>query len=178
MALNNYQYGTSPRKIEPEYRPRRTTKKKNKSTSTKEKMLREKRKEQQRQEQRRQKIKLEKKKHHKNIAIILGVFIVLLIVSYRNSLINEKFSEIQSKKSKLSSIEKANGQLEVNIEGSLNLGNIGNEAKETLGMEKLNNDQKVYVTLDKKDYVESSVNKEANESTNWFQKIIEKIFGK
>lgn len=173
MALNNYQYGTSPRKIEPEYRPRKKTKKQNKKISNKEKILREKR-----QEQKRQNIKIEKKRHHKNIALILGIFLVLLIVSYRNSLINEKFSEIQSKKSKLSSIEKANGQLEVNIEGSLNLGNIGNEAKETLGMEKLNNDQKVYVTLDKKDYVESSVNKTESESTNWFQKIIEKIFGK
>lgn len=173
MALNNYQYGTSPRKIEPEYSPRKKTKKKNKKISTKEKQLRQKR-----QEQYRQRIKQEKKKHHKNIAMILGVFLVLLIVSYRNSMINEKFSEIQSKKNKLSSIEKANGQLEVNIEGSLNLGNIGNEAKESLGMDKLNNDQKVYVTLDKKDYVESSVSRTETESTNWFQKIIEKIFCK
>ena len=169
MALRDYQYGTSPRKIEPEYSP----KKKSSNLSAKEKKLR-----QQKQEERRQKIKLEKKKHHKNIAMIFAVFLVLLIVSYRNSLINEKFSEIQSKKSKLSSIEKANGQLEVNIEGSVNLGTIGNEAKETLGMGKLNNDQKVYVTLDKEDYVESSVDKKVNEQTNWFQKILEKIFGK
>ena len=169
MALRDYQYGTSTRKIEPEYSP----KKKSSNLSAKEKKLR-----QQKQEERRQKIKLEKKKHHKNIAMIFAVFLVLLIVSYRNSLINEKFSEIQSKKSKLSSIEKANGQLEVNIEGSVNLGTIGNEAKETLGMGKLNNDQKVYVTLDKEDYVESSVDKKVNEQTNWFQKILEKIFGK
>lgn len=173
MALRDYQYGTSPRKIEPEYSPKKKTKKKSSNLSAKEKKLR-----QQKQEERRQKIKLEKKKHHKNIAMIFAVFLVLLIVSYRNSLINEKFSEIQSKKSKLSSIEKANGQLEVNIEGSVNLGTIGNEAKETLGMGKLNNDQKVYVTLDKEDYVESSVNKKVNEQTNWFQKILEKIFGK
>lgn len=173
MALRDYQYGTSPRKIEPEYSPRKKTKKKSSNLSAKEKKLR-----QQKQEERGQKIKLEKKKHHKNIAMIFAVFLVLLIVSYRNSLINEKFSEIQSKKSKLSSIEKANGQLEVNIEGSVNLGTIGNEAKETLGMGKLNNDQKVYVTLDKEDYVESSVDKKVNEQTNWFQKILEKIFGK
>lgn len=173
MALRDYQYGTSPRKIEPEYSPRKKTKKKSGNLSAKEKKLR-----QQKQEQKRQKIKLEKKRHHKNIAMIFAVFLVLLIVSYRNSLINEKFSEIQSKKSKLSSIEKANGQLEVNIEGSVNLGTIGNEAKESLGMGKLNNDQKVYVTLDKKDYVESSVDNSENESMNWFQKIIEKIFGK
>ena len=173
MALNNYQYGTSPRKIEPEYRPKRKTKKKNKKITTKDKLIKE-----NKQEQNRQKLKLEKKKHGKNIALITVVFLVLLMVSYRNSLINERFSEIQDKKNKLSSIEKANGQLEVSIESSLNLGNIGNEAKESLGMGKLSNDQKVYVTLDKKDYVESSVDKSENEDASWFQKMIDKIFGK
>ncbi len=168
MALNSYQYGTSPRKIEPEYRPRRKTK--NKQVDTKNKLIR------QEQENKRQKIKLEKKKHCKNIALIMVVFLVLLMVSYRNSLINEKFSEIQDKKNKLSSIEKANGQLEVNIESSLNLENIGNEARESLGMGKLANDQKVYITLDKKDYVESSVDKSENENVSWFQKLINKIF--
>lgn len=171
MALNNYQYGTSPRKIEPEFKPNR--KKKSNNKKAKEKSINEKK-----QQQRRQNLKLEKRKHNKNMALILIVFLVLLMVSYRNSLINEKFSEIQDKKSKLSSIEKTNGQLEVSIESSLNLGNIGNEAKESLGMGKLNNDQKVYVTLDKKDYVESSVTKTETEDTNWFQKIINKIFGK
>ena len=173
MALNNYQYGTSPRKIEPEYSPRKKTKKKSTKISTKEKQSRQKR-----QEQNRQKIKMQKKMHQKNIAMILVAFFVFLIVRYRNSMINEKFSEIQSKKNKLSSIEKANGQLEVNIEGSLNLGTIGNEAKESLGMGKLNNDQKVYVNLDKKDYVESSLDKNENESKNWIQIIIDKIFAK
>ena len=168
MALNSYQYGTSPRKIEPEYRPRRKTK--NKQVDTKNKLIR------QEQEYKRQKIKLEKKKHCKNIALIMVVFLVLLMVSYRNSLINEKFSEIQDKKNKLSSIEKANGQLEVNIESSLNLENIGNEARESLGMGKLANDQKVYITLDKKDYVESSVDKSEDENVSWFQKLINKIF--
>lgn len=175
MALKDYQYGTSPRKIEPEYSPRKKTKKKSKNDLTKQNRL-----EQQKKEQQKQKIKMEKKRHQKNIVMIFAIFLILLIVSYRNSLINERFSEIQNKKNKLSSIEKANGQLEVNIEGSLNLGTIGNEARDSLGMNKLNNDQKVYITLDKKDYVESSVDKSKseNEGLNWFQKIIEKIFGK
>ena len=171
MALNNYQYGTRPRKIESEFKPNR--KKKSNNKKAKEKSINEKK-----QQQRRQNLKLEKKKHNKNMVLVLIVFLVLLMVSYRNSLINEKFSEIQDKKSKLSSIEKTNGQLEVSIESSLNLGNIGNEAKESLGMGKLNNDQKVYVTLDKKDYVESSVAKTETKDTNWFQKIINKIFRK
>ena len=173
MALNNYQYGTSPKKIEPEYRPRKRTKKKNKKMASKDKKIINKK-----QEENNKKIKFEKRKHHKNIAIIFAMFLVLLIVSYRNSLINERFNDIQNKKNELSLIEKTNGQLEVSIEGSLNLGNIGNEAKESLGMGKLNNDQKVYVTLDKKDYVESSVEKHESKSTNLIQKIINKIFGK
>lgn len=173
MALNSYQYGTSPRKVQPEYNPRRNPKKKNKSLEKKEKLKRE-----QEQEKRRQNLKLEKRKNYKNIAMILVIFLVLLVVSYRNSVINEKFNEIQDKKNELSSIEKTNGQLEVSIESSLNLGNVGNEAKESLGMDKLNNEQKVYVTLDKKDYVESSVEQSEVEDESWIQKIINKIFGK
>ena len=48
--------------------------------------------------------------YHKNIVMILAVFLVLLAISYRNSLITEKFNEIQKKKTELSMIEKANGQ--------------------------------------------------------------------
>ena len=48
-------------------------------------------------------------------------------------------------------------------------------------MQKLDNAQKVYVTLDKKDYVEAG-NQEVditdNSNTSWFQKIINKIMGK
>ena len=48
-------------------------------------------------------------------------------------------------------------------------------------MQKLDNDQKVYVNLDKKDYVEASsedIEIENKENTNWFVKIVNKLLGK
>ena len=135
----NYQYGTSPRKLEPEYSPQK--KKTNKNNE---------------ERQYKNTLKMQKRRHHQNIAMIIGIFLLLLVISYRNSLITEKFNEIQDKKEQLASIEKTNGQLEVNIESSLNLNNVEKEAKKTLGMNKLKDKQKVYVTLPKKDYTETS----------------------
>ena len=97
----------------------------------------------------------EQKKRQKNITlVVIGIFILLLTISYRNSQINEKFTEVQTLKKELSSLEKENQQLEVTIQNSLNLNNIEKQAKEKLGMQKLTNKQTVYVTLPKKDYVE------------------------
>lgn len=175
MSKQKYQYGTSPKKIQPEYRPYKKSKKNTKSKSEYYKQLKI------NEEQRKRAIKLEKKKHHKNVALIFAVFLVLLTISYRSSLINEKFAALQSAKEKLSAIEKTNGQLEVNIESSLNLGNVEESAKEKLGMQKLDNSQKVYVNLDKKDYVETStedIEITKTEEMNFFEKILNKIFGK
>ena len=126
-------------------------------------------------------MKLEKKKHNKNVAFIIAIFLILLAVSYRSSLINEKFSAIQKDKATLSALQKTNDQLEVSIESSLNLKNVEEVAKEKLGMQKLENEQKVYVNLDKKDYIETStedIKISKSENTNWFMNIINKIFGK
>ena len=118
---------------------------------------------------------MEKKKHNKNVALIVAIFLILLTVSYRSSLINERFNDVQTAKEKLAAIQKTNGQLEVSIESSLNLSNIENAAKEKLGMQKLDNSQKVYVSLDKKDYVEGKV-EDVSISTNsqekWYDKIL------
>ena len=161
----SYQYGTSPRKIEPNYRPRKMTTQKEKIIKANE------------EQQRLNNLKAEKRKHHKNIAMIVGVFLILLAISYRNSLITERFNEIQDKKSQLAAIEKTNGQLEVSIESSLNLGNVEKEAKKSLGMNKLSDKQKVYVTLPKKDYIESTTESvKIEEEANWFQSLINKIF--
>lgn len=161
----SYQYGTSPRKIEPNYRPRKKTTQKEKIIKANE------------EQQRLNNLKAEKRRHHKNIAMIVGVFLILLAISYRNSLITEKFNEIQDKKSELAAIEKTNGQLEVSIESSLNLGNVEKEAKKSLGMNKLSDKQKVYVTLPKKDYIESTTESvKIEEEVNWFQSLINKIF--
>ena len=161
----SYQYGTSPRKIEPNYRPRKKTIQKEKITKAND------------EQQRLNNLKAEKRRHHKNIAMIVGVFLILLAISYRNSLITERFNEIQDKKSELAAIEKTNGQLEVSIESSLNLGNVEKEAKKSLGMNKLSDKQKVYVTLPKKDYIESTTESiKIQEESNWFQSLINKIF--
>lgn len=168
MSRNMYQYGTSPRKIEPEYTPKRKkTKQKNEKKQLQE--LEEKK-------QKKNALKQEKRKHHKNIAVIVGIFLMLLTISYRNSLITEKFNEIQNKKTQLAAIEKTNGQTEVNIESNLNLKNVQKSAEKKLGMQKLENDQKVYITLPKKDYTESATEEVKEETdTNWFKELISKF---
>lgn len=168
MAGGSYQYGTSPRKIQPEYNPKRkTTKKKNKQNKKIEAEVK----------QKMEQIKKEKKIHYQNIAIIISMFLVLLTISYRNSLITEKFKQIQNKKQELSAIEKTNGQTEVSIESSLNLKSIEKNAKKKLGMQKLEKNQKVYITLPKKDYTESALPELENEqSTNWFKDTFSKLF--
>ena len=165
----SYQYGTSPRKIEPDYRPRKKTTKKD---VKKEKIVKA-----NEELQKINNLKAEKRRHHKNIAMVVGIFLILLVISYRNSLITERFNEIQDKKSELAAIQKTNGQLEVSIESSLNLSNVEEEAKKSLGMNKLTNDQKVYVSLPKKDYTESTTESvKIEEESNWFQSLMNKLF--
>ena len=169
MSLYDYQYETSPRKVKTKYDDYN---KKIKKEIEKQREINER--------QRKNAIKIEQKKHNKNVALVIAMFLLLLVVSYRSSLINEKFNTLQSAKQKLASIEKTNGQLEVNIESSLNLSNIEESAKEKLGMQKLDNGQKVYVNLDKKDYVEvgtQDVEVKEETNSNWFEKLINKLFG-
>ena len=171
MPRYNYQYETSPRKIQPEYGPKRNT---NQRKKYEEQIKINER-------QRKEAIKMEKRRHNKNVLFIITIFLILLAISYRSSLINERFSIIQKEKEKLSALQKTNDQLEVSIESSLNLKNVEETAKEKLGMQKLENDQKVYVSLDKKDYVETSteeVDITTKENTNWFMQMLNKLLGK
>lgn len=166
MARNNYEYSTSPRKLEPEYRPQKQNKRK------KLKVV---------EDLPRQDIKVSKaqrKRQLKTTAFAIAIFIVLLVISYRNSQINEKFSQVKTLKSELSSIQKENEQLKVTIENSVNYNNIEKIAKEKLGMQKLTNKQTVYVSLPKEDYVEPASEKVIVESESWFQKIINNILKK
>lgn len=167
MARSRYEYGTSPRKLEPEYRQTKQTKKK------KLKVL---------DELPRQDVKISKAQKQRQIKLTLSVvaiFILLLTISYRNSQINEKFSETQSLKKELSSLQKENEQLKVSIENGLNLNNIEKLAKEKLGMQKLTNKQTLYVNLPKKDYVECATKEVVIENNkNWFEQFVDKIFNK
>ena len=165
MARAEYQYSTSPRKLEPEYR---SQKRKQKLRVV--------------EDLPRQEVKVSKEQKRKRIQLtitVIAIFGLLLTISYRNSQINEKFNEMQSLKKELSSLQKENEQLKVNIANGLNLANIEKLAKEKLGMQKLTNKQLVYVSLPKKDYVESASEKVViKDQTNWFEKLVNKIFNK
>ncbi len=166
MAQEKYQYGTSPRKVNPDYN------KKNKSNKQKPKIKIVK-------DVPRQQIKIspeQRKRHLKTTAIVIGIFLLLLTISCRNSQIDKQFNQIQEQKKQLSELQKENEQLKVSIQNSLNLTIIGKIAKEELGMEKLSSKQTIYVSLPKKDYVETASEKIViEEEKNWFEKLIDKI---
>lgn len=163
---SRYQYETSPRKLEPEYEPVKAPYKKKKSST-----LGKKRE------------KVQPKRHLKSqvkiVAYVFLIFASLLVISYRNSLINESFNENESLKSNLAAIQKENEQLRVNLENSMNLSNIAKMAEEKLGMQKLDNSQKVYVSLDKKDYVESASEEVImEEEKSWLEQFLDTLLGK
>ncbi len=168
MARNYYQYDTNPRKIQTEEQMPRKNKTRKKSGL---KVVKEMPKQQV------EVSKEQKRKHVKLTMFAILAFTVLLAISYQNSQITVKFNEMQDQKKKLATIEKENEQLEINIENNLNIKNIEKEAKEKLGMEKLTNKQTVYVTLPKKDYVESATEKVVlKENKTWLQKIADWMF--
>lgn len=161
--IDYYEYETSPRKLEPDYE---TTS--NKKTKT------------------RKKVKNSKnssanysRKTAKYIVEILFAFAILLTISYRYALINAKFTAKENLKSELADIQKQNDQLQVSIEKGTNINNIEQQAKEKLGMKKLDNSQKVYVSLPKEDYIESSTEEvTTGEEETWWQALMNDLFGK
>lgn len=167
MARSRYEYGTSPRKLEPDVQRKKQTKKRKLKVVD---------------DLPRQDIRISKEQKKRQIKltfVVIGVFILLLTISYRNSQINEKFSQVQTLKKELSALQKENEQLEVSIENSLNLNTIEKQAKEKLGMQKLTNKQIVYVNLPKKDYVESASEEVVIEKEkNFFEKFVDKLFSR
>ena len=165
MARSRYEYGTNPRKLEPNYETQKRTKNRNLKLV---------------EDLPRQDVKIskmQKKKQLKLTMLVLFIFAILLTISYRNSKISEKFSEIQNQKKQLATIQKENEQLKVVIENGETLNNVEKIAKEKLGMQKLTNKQTVYVNLPKEDYVESASEEVVvQEEENWFEQILDKIF--
>ena len=165
MSRNGYQYTTNPRKLEPDYKQTRRKKKL--------KVV---------EDVPRQKVEISKeqrKKQRKITLFVIAIFGVLLTISYRNSQINEEFTEVQNLNQELASLQKENEQTKVSIENGLNLTNREKIAKEKLGMQKLTNKQTIYVSLPKKDYVESASEEVIiEENENWFQKFIDKILNR
>lgn len=165
---NHYQYETSPRKILPEEPARRTKQKMKKSTALDvEKRAKEAEKAK----------KTQAKKHLKTVCYLVLGFAVLFAIGYRNSQINEAFTENQKIEKQISDLKKENEQLNVAIQNSLNLSQIEKEAKERLGMQKLTSRQTVYVDLPKKDYIEGASEEiiMTEEEKSWIDKFVDYI---
>ena len=166
QRYNGYQYETSPRKLQPEYEPKKNPYQKKKVSTAK--------KNANKKVQAKSKLHLEAKT--KVLCYIFIGFLILFAISYRNSQITETFNKKESLKKELSAIQKENEQLKINIENSLNLNNVEQLAKERLGMQKLNNNQKVYVSLDKKDYIEPATEEVIIEKeTSLWDKVLNAI---
>lgn len=169
MAQARYQYDTNPRKLEPEYNKRSKKVSQRRHLKVVEDLPKQ-----------QVKVSKEQRRHQlKTTITVMGLFLLLLTISCRNSQIDKQFNEIQEQKKQLAALQKENEQLKVSIENSQNLGNVEKVAKEELGMQKLSSKQTIFVTLPKKDYVESASEKVViEEETNWFESILNKIMNK
>ncbi len=175
QGYKGYQFETSPKKLQPEYEPDRESKKVTRNSANTQK-VKKKAPTYDTEVKKHKLTKTERKKRANFIAYIVFGFAVLFTISYRNSIINEKFNQKESLKSELAEIQKMNEQLAVSVENELNLTSIESMAKERLGMSKLNNSQKVYVNLPKKEYVESKSEKIiTQEEENIYQKVINAV---
>lgn len=164
-----YQYETSPRKLQPEYEPKKNPYKKKKSSVSKKQTTNQK-------VSKKPVSKKKNKYNYKPVAYIMLAFAMLFTISYRNSLINEKYNEKESIKSQVSAVQKENEQLKVSIENSLNLSSVAKAAEDKLGMQKLDNNQKIYLDLKKKDYVEpASEEVIINDNMSWLDRLLEKL---
>ena len=156
MVTNRqYEYGTSPRKLEP---VRQKKVQKNTKTSKKSKNNK--------QVQFKNKLKL---------FVFLGIiFAVMFAICYRYSLIDQQFKDIQSMKKQYIALQTTNDQLEIGIQSSLDLTNIERYAKDKLGMQKATAGQVKYVEIEKEDKVELNENlvEEKNVFQNFFEEII------
>ena len=167
QRYNKYQYETSPRKLEPEYRsPKKTYPKKKTAPQVQKKSQRAKSKT----------AIIRKRDRIKLIVAILAVFSAIFTISYRNSKIDESFSKNEEMKKAFLSVEKENEQMKVDIENSLNYNHVEQQAKELLGMQKLSNKQTIYVNLPKKDYIQPATETVVIEKEeSFFTKALNKI---
>ena len=161
----SYQYETSPRKIEPVYKPQKS---KTKSQPNNDKIKVKKTNLQAKKEQ---ELKSKKTKA-KTVMYTLLIFTAFFVITYRNSQIDESFMQVKKMQEELALLQKENEQLKVSIENSFNLSTVEQEAKELLGMQKLDDSQKEYITLPKKEFVEPVTEKIDMEEETWYEKII------
>lgn len=169
MPRASYQYGTSPRKYEPEYTPRTTkktvskttVKQENKKSDAKKRIAKQKTKKAQ-----------ERKKQTMQVIVVIAIFGMLLALSYREITIMEMFDQKKDMETQLATIQKENGQVEKSIreqENKLNWSEIKKTASEQLGMQIKN---ATPIDLEKTDNVETSTKFIKEEATNIIEEII------
>ena len=172
MPRTSYQYGTSPRKYEPEYRPR-TTSKKTITNKVNTKKVPKKSDAKKRIEEQRAKKRQERKSKTLQVVVVLAIFGMLLALSYREIAIMEMFNQKKNLETQLAAIQKENGQIEKSIkeeESKLNWSDIKQKASEQLGMQIKN---AMPVDLAKEDNIETKYEFIKEEETNLIEEIIE-----
>ena len=180
MPRTSYQYGTSPRKYEPEYTPRTSRKTTNKKTTNKKdtKKVPEKSDAKKRIEKQRAKKVEERKSRTLQVVVVLAIFGMLLALSYREITIMEMFNQKKNLETELATIQKENGQIEKSIreeESKLNWNEIKKTASEQLGMQIK---AAIPVDLEKSDNVETKNKFIKEEETNIIEDIIEYFINK
>ena len=181
MPRASYQYGTSPRKYEPEYMPRTTKRKTSNKPSNKKVDTRKETKKsdaKKRIEKQRAKKAEERKCKTLQVVVVLAIFGMLFALSYREITIMEMFNQKKNLENQLATIQKENGQVEKSIkeeESKLNRNEIQQVATEQLGMQIK---APILVDLDKTDNVETKNKFIQDEEINIFEEIIEYFINK
>ena len=108
----SYQYETSPRKLQPDYEVRgnNTVKKKKSTLNTKKNKVAN-----NQVKKNNSKTKKTTTYNYKPVVYIVLGFVMLCTISYRYSLINEKYNQKENIKSQVSAVQKENEQLKVSI---------------------------------------------------------------
>ena len=171
MPRASYQYGTSPRKYEPEYTNRKkATKTTAKGTETKKVQ----KKSSAKKSAEKQKVKKAQERKIKvgQMFLVLAIFGMLLTLSYREIAIMEMFNQKKDLENQLAVIEKENGQVEKSItevESALDWNSIQQKATSELGMQKKAGTP---VDLDKSDNVETKNQFIQDEETSLIERIV------
>lgn len=167
MPRVSYQYGTNPRKYEPEYTNRKNViKTTTKKTGVKKEPIKAK------NEKKKAKKIQERKSKLGQMIVVLAIFGMLFTVSYREISIMEMFQQKKDLQNQLAVIEKENGQVEKSItevESSLDWNSIQQKATNELGMQKKVGTP---VDLDKSDNVETNNKFIKEEKESFLEKVI------
>ena len=164
MAMNSYQYGTSPRKYEPDYRNRR-------AKQPTQHRVPKKQVERKKITNNKKQTKQDVKHKFKMLVMVVAIFGMLLTVSYREILLMEMFNQKKELENKMALIDKENGQIEKNLkelESTLDWNKIKKVATEELGM---TTKAGTPIDLEKKDFIEKEEKLIKEEKKSFIEKI-------